>query len=185
MIYKLNILTIIFLLLCSYECIQNQSKKDIIGLFEKKMQVDTLKNSNLQKLRKCYFSQDKFGKKVLSQGYFIYDGFENISVGTDIGYSNQNNEIIEIGTWQQKTDTFMLAGTDTLIVFYNPFEKIFCHVEYLQGEKPFAAGYVVGHAFEWTHTNKLKKETIKEKNGEVYIINYDTLTNKIISKIKL
>lgn len=176
----------ICVLLCAFSFIQEKRPKDLISQFERKIKIDTNNTSYFKKLNRCYIENGDSKGRQNSKCYFIFSKEGNKNVGTDIRYS-LNNKITELGTWQTKTDSFMLSNTDTLIVFSNPFKKQYCHIEYNETVKAgaFSAGYVTGYAFEWTPTNKLKTETMLDEKGNTLVVKLDTTTGKILSKRQL
>ena len=124
----LFLLIISFLIGC-FSFIEIKTPQKNISQFEKKLKIDTNKTINFKKIPKCFIENGDSKEKQNSKRYFTFtnDGIQN--VGTDILYSN-DNQIISLGTWQTKTDSFILSNTDTLIIFFNPFQKQYCHIEY-------------------------------------------------------
>jgi len=177
------LILIMFFLKLGSSFTQAETPEKYISKFEKKIKIDTIKSDFFKKINKCFIENGDSKEKQTAKRYFIFtnDGIQN--VGTDILYFN-NNQIVSLGTWQVKTDSFRLGNTDTLIIFYNPYKKQNCRVVYDNSSKvgAFSIGYITGYAFEWTNTNKLKTETIIDKSKNTIIIKRDTLSGKIISR---
>lgn len=168
------------LLLVGFTCVKQDSQSDLISLFERKIKFDTIVSTKLKEYTRCYKIYEKPNEKGHILGYFIYTNEGNKPVGTDIEYLG--NSLLNLGTWQTKTDSFRLGNSDTLIIFNNPFKKLHC---FLKETANNTGMYTDGYAFKWTSTMKLIQEVRKGNNDDVYIIKYDTLNGKVSSRLKL